>query len=288
MDAIIALLRYSTPVGLSALGEAVGQRTGLINIGLEGMMLAAAYAATVSAIETQSVLIGCATGVLVAVLIAAVQALFTVTLARDQVVVGTGVNLFCLGLTSTLYRRRFGGSGQLVETPDFLTFGPGFDVVMLLFLALMVAAGWWLYRSKWGLMARGSGEYPAAVDAAGFDVRRIRWTAALIAGAAAGLGGAYLALGVAGSFAENMTAGRGFLAIALVTFGRWKPVWIVLASLLVVAVNAIQFQLQARGVQVPTELFVASPYILALLVLVIVGKGTTTPASLGVPYQRKS
>lgn len=288
MDFVISLLRYSAPVGLAALGETVGQRAGLINIGLEGMMLSAAYFSTISAIATGSPLIGVVAGVLAAIVLALVQGYFTIRLALDQVVVGTGVNLFALGLTSTLFRKEFGASGQLVNAPQIPTFVSGIDLVMILLVASVFGVTWLLYRSRWGLVTRASGEYPAAVEAAGFSIGRIRWGAALIGAVFAGIAGSYLSLGIAGSFAENMTVGRGFVAIAMVTFGRWRPIWVMAASLLVGYANSLQFDLQAKGIALPTELFVALPYLVALAVLVVVGKGTAVPAALGIPYRRET
>lgn len=288
MEFVVSLLRYSAPVGLAALGETVGQRAGLINIGLEGMMLSAAYFSTIVAISTGSPWLGVGAGILAAIVLAAVQGYFTIRLALDQVVVGTGINLFALGLTSTLFRKRFGASGQLVDAPQIPGLVGGVDLVMILLVASVFGVTWLLYRSRWGLVTRASGEYPSAAEAAGYSVARLRWMAAIIGAVFAGVAGSYLSLGIAGSFAENMTVGRGFVAIAMVTFGRWRPIWVMAASLLIGYANSLQFNLQAKGIALPTELFVALPYLVALVVLVVVGKGTAVPAALGVPYRRET
>jgi len=288
MEFVVSLLRYSAPVGLAALGETVGQRAGQINIGLEGMMLSAAYFSTIVAISTGSPWLGVGAGILAAIVLAAVQGYFTIRLALDQVVVGTGINLFALGLTSTLFRKRFGASGQLVDAPQIPGLVGGVDLVMILLVASVFGVTWLLYRSRWGLVTRASGEYPSAAEAAGYSVARLRWMAAIIGAVFAGVAGSYLSLGIAGSFAENMTVGRGFVAIAMVTFGRWRPIWVMAASLLIGYANSLQFNLQAKGIALPTELFVALPYLVALVVLVVVGKGTAVPAALGVPYRRET
>ncbi len=287
IEALVGLLRFAAPVAFAATGETVGQRAGVINIGLEGMMLGAAYFAMLGSLTTGSPAVGLLCGVGVALTLGAVQAYFTLRLAVDQIVVGTALNLFALGLTSTLYRARFGGSGQLISVPRLPQFGPGLDAALVALPVLVVAAAWGLFRTKWGLALRGVGEYPAAVEAAGYGVARLRFQATVVGSALAGLGGGYLALGVTGSFAENMTAGRGFVAIAMVTFGRWRPAWVLAACLLVGWVDSLQYELQARGLGIPAQILIALPYVLALVVLVAVGKGTAAPAALAVPYRRE-
>jgi simple sugar transport system permease protein len=141
-------------------------------------------------------------------------------------------------------------------------------------------------RTKKGLLVRAAGEYPESVEAAGVPARRVRFWSVLVASVFAGLGGAYLSVGVAGSFAPGMTAGRGFVAIAMVTFGRWRPGWILAAALLVGYSESVQYTLQVRNLAVPGELLQAMPYLVALAVLVIVGRGGAMPAKLAVPYRR--
>ena len=285
IDALTNLLRYSAPIGLAALGETVGQKAGVINIGLEGMMVTSAYFAMVATQVTGSPWLGMLAGVFAAVVLAALQAFFTLKLAADQVVVGTALNLFGLGLTGTLFRMRYGNSGQLLSVARIPQFGGGFDAVLIAWIVAVACLTWLLFRSNWGLVLRATGEYPPAVVAIGFSPLTVRLHAVLVGGAFAGLAGSYLALGVAGSFAENMTAGRGFVALAMVTFGRWKPVWVFAASLVIGYADSLQFELQARGIGLPPQLFIALPYILVLAVLVVVGKGTSVPSALARPYR---
>lgn len=280
------VLQYAAPVAIAALGETVGQRSGVLNIGLEGTMLAGAFFGMLTSLGTGNPWIGLAAAVAAGLVIMAVSGWFTVYLAADQVVVGTAVNLLALGLTGTLYRNQFGQSGQLLSVPSIPKMGE-IDAV-LVGLVLAVPLIWFLIaRTGWGLAVRAAGEYPKAAEAAGYSVNRLRYGASLIAGAFGGLAGGYLSLGIAGSFAENMTSGRGFVAIAMVTFGRWRPAWVFAAALLVGFAESLQFWFQALGWKAPFQLMIALPYIVALVVLVLVGKGTQAPASLAVSYRRE-
>jgi simple sugar transport system permease protein len=279
------LLAYAAPVAIAAMGETVNQKGGLLNIGLEGAMLAAAFVAMLASGASGSAWIGLAAGVGVGLVSSALQGAFVLRLAADQVVVGAAFNLLALGLTSTLFRVIYGGQGKLLSVPQVPKLG-GIDPIVVLMLLLAPACWWLIERSRWGLALRAAGGYPQALDAAGHSVYRVRFQALLFGGALAGLAGAYLSLGIAGSFAENMTAGRGFVAIAMVTFGRWKPLWVLAACLLVGYAETLQFTFQAKGWDAPFQLFVAMPYALALLVLIAVGRGQGAPAALGIPYRR--
>ncbi len=280
------LLAYAAPVAFAALGETVVQRSGVLNIGLDGTMLLSAFFGMLVTFLTKSPYLGLAAGAGVGMLAAAIFGLFTVYLASDQVVVGTAVNLLALGLTSTLYRSKFGQSGQLVSVPKLPAWN-GVDLATILLLAAIPLVWLLLRQTAWGLAVRSAGEYPKAAEAAGYSVHRLRMGALLVGGFLGGLGGGYLSVGIAGSFAENMTAGRGFVAIAMVTFGRWRPALVFAAALLIGAAESLQFRFQTLGWKVPFQLMIALPYIVALLVLVIVGKGTVAPKALGQSYRRE-
>ncbi|MEX2242408.1 MAG: ABC transporter permease [Fimbriimonadaceae bacterium] len=289
MDALmlaIAVLHFAAPVAFAAVGEAVAQRSGVINIGLEGVMLVACYFAMLGSATTGSPWLGMLFGVLAALALGVVQSFFTLRLAADQIVVGTAVNLFALGLTDTLFRARFGQTGSLISVERVPKLFGDLDVVLLLLLACAAYFAWFLAKTKRGLVVRAAGEYPDAVEAAGFSAISARFWCTIVGAALAGLGGAYLAVGVTGSFASGMTMGRGFLAIAIVTFGRWRPAWVLAAALLVGYSESVQYTLQARDLQVPGELLQALPHLVALGVLVLVGRGTAMPAMLAVPYRR--
>ncbi|HRJ26944.1 MAG TPA: ABC transporter permease [Fimbriimonadaceae bacterium] len=281
---LFLILRYCAPVGLAALGEVIHEKAGSINIGLEGMMLSGAFFAAWVSLATGNPWWGLAAGTLSALALMVLQCFFTIRLAIDQVVVGTATNLLALGLTGTLFRANFSKTA-LSNYPTLPKIGP-LDPLLIVAIVLVPVVWWLLQRTKWGLAARATGEYPEAVVAAGFGVRKIRWQAAGLAGLLAGLAGSYLTLGFSGSFTENMTAGRGFVAIAMVTFGRWKPQWVFAGALLVGWLEALQFTLQSRSVQLPYQLMNALPYLAALAVLVIVGRGRGAPAALGIPWRR--
>ena len=282
----LPLLQYSAPVALAAMGEVVTQKGGIINIGLEGSMLVASFFAMLACYTTHSPWIGLSAGILAALVITIIFGVFTIYLAADQVVVGTAINLLALGVTGTLFRSKFGQSGQLLSIPKINGLH-GVDPLMV-FMLLSVPALWLILRkTAWGLAVRACGEYPKSVDAAGFSVSRLRLQSLLVGGLYAGLSGSYLTLVVTGSFAENMTAGRGFVAIAMVTFGRWKPQFAFLAALLIGAAESLQYKFQTYGWKVPFQLMIALPYVVALVVLVIVGRGAASPGALGQPYRKE-
>lgn len=288
----LVVLQFAAPVAIAAVGETVCQRGGIINIGLEGTMLAGAFFATLTSLATQNPWLGILVGIAAGTIVSLISSWFTVKLAADQVVVGTAINLLAMGVTSTLFRSRFGQSGQLLSVPGLKPFavipylGPIDGVVLFLLLSIPLVR-YLLWGTTWGLALRASGEYPKSAEAAGFSVGKLRVGAMAIGGLFGGLAGAYLSLGIAGTFAENMTSGRGFVAIAMVTFGRWRPGFVFAAALLVGFAESMQFRVQTLNLHIPFQFLVAAPYILALLVLVIVGKGSVAPAALGVAYKRE-
>jgi len=283
---VIQIWQFAIPIALAAVGEVASQRSGVLNIGLEGTMLGGAFIGAYVGLTTGQPWLGLAAGIGVGIIASLLQAWFVLVRSADQVVVGTAINLLALGVTGTLFRRAFGESGQLLSVPTLPRFD-GLDAVMLAtpLIAVFVAVG--LRRTGWGLLTRASGEYPTAVEAEGFSVKRLRLGAMAIGGALAGAAGAYLSVGIVGSFAENMTQGRGFVAIALVTFGRWNPIAAVGAGFMMGGLEWLQFKLQAQGSGlIPFQLLLALPYLAALGVLVVGAKGTRGPAALGQPLRR--
>lgn len=291
---LAATVRTATPLGWAALGETVSERAGVINIGLEGCVIAGAFAATVAAIGAGTgagFVAGAAAGMAVALLAAA----FVVGLRADQIITGTAITLFALGLTGTLYRLRFGESGIALGVPTLgATAVPGLARVPLVGEALFAQPAstyalylavplvwWWLWRTHDGLALRAVGENPGAAVVAGVSPARVRLRALLVGGAMGGVCGATLVLAQVGTFAEGMSAGRGFIAIAIVALGRWRPVRVALAALLFGAASALQFLFQAMGWNVPYQLFLALPYLLTLGALAA-GRGrSAAPAALG-------
>lgn len=278
------LLRYATPTALGAVGETVLQRSGALNIGLEGVMLNGAFSATLVAAKTGNVWLGLTAGALVGLVSTLILAWLTNQLDLDQLVCGAVFNLLSLGLCGTAFERQ-SATGKLLNLPSVPPLFGKFDVITLLLIATATSVGYWLYRTDSGLKLRASGEYPATLTAAGFSPRTVRNRAWWFAGLLGGLGGAYLSLGVTQSFATEMVGGRGFIAITLVTFARWRPLGVVFGAILLAAFEAIQFQLQLQGAQVSKSLLLSLPYVATLIILIIVGKGTQAPKALGQPLE---
>jgi simple sugar transport system permease protein len=291
-----AAVRISTPLLLAATGEMLTERAGVINLGVEGAMLAGALASAVGAAAAgpwAGVGLAVAAGVLTAAIFAAVA----IGMRADQIITGTAVTLGSVGLTGGIYRRAFGAAGPLLSLP---TLGaapvPGLEAVPLLGSALfrqpvltyvawaLVPAAWWfLFRSWWGLALRATGESAEAARAMGVPVLRLRIFASLFGGAMSGLAGATLVLAQVGTFAEKMTAGRGFVAIAIVVLGRWHPLGVLAAAFLFGGASALQFVFQSLGLAVPYQLFLVMPYLLALLALAGAVGRSRAPAELGRP-----
>lgn len=296
-----ASVRLGVPLALAAMGEAVTERSGVINIGLEGSLIAGALGGALGALALGSagagVLAGAAAGLAVAVVFAA----FSVGLGTDQIITGTAITLGGLGLTGAIYQARFGATGTALTLPTLPAVPiPGlvelpwvgsalFAQAPTAYLAYALAPLLWyyLFRTEWGLELRAVGEHPDAAEAAGVRVRRVRFWATAFGGAMAGLAGAHLALAHAGTFAENMSAGRGFIAIAVVVLGRWNPVLVLFAALFFGAASALQFFLQALGLDLPYQLFLALPYLLTLAALAGWVGRARAPAALALPWPRE-
>ena len=289
-----AAVRIATPLLLAALGETVAERGGVLDLGIEGAMLVGALASVFGAVAGGpwcGILVGAAAGAITAAVFAAVA----LGAGADQVVTGTAVTLGATGLTGAIYRLTYGSASGALQLPTLANvhlpllgaiplIGPAFfDQPMVTYgCYLAVPACWWvLFRTRWGLELRAAGESPVAAAASGVRVLRVRVTATVIGGAFAGLAGASLVLAQTGTFAENMTAGRGFIAIAIVVLGRWSPFRVALAALAFGALTALQFLLQGLGFNVPYQLFLVLPYAVALLALGGAVGRTRAPESLG-------
>ena len=291
---LAAAVRVATPLLLAALGEAVCERGGVINLGIEGAMLAGALGAALGA-TAGGPWVGVAAAIGAGILVSSIVALVSVRAGADQIITGTAVTLGAVGLTGAIYRQAYGSAGVGLSLPTFGVIpvpiigeipliGPAlFQQSVLTYLALVaVPVLWWmLYRTAWGLRLRAAGESAEHARAAGVAVRRVRTEGVLIGGGFAGLAGAALVLAQVGTFAENMTAGRGFIAIAIVVLGGWQPGRILGAALFFGAAMALQFLLQSFALGVPYQVFLMVPYLLTLLVLAgAVGQGRP-PADLG-------
>ena len=282
-------LAAATPLLLPALGEVASERVGVINIGLEGQMIAGALAGVAVGIASGSPLWGLCAAACAGLAGGVVFALFGVVLRRDQVIVGTTLNFLLLGLTGVLYR-------AWTQNPDVSTVAPSLRAVFgsggtavnaltIFALCLVPLAHVLLFRTRLGVAVRTTGELPEAAAGAGVAVVRMRVVACLLNGALCGLGGAALSLGIGNTFTEGMTSGRGFIALAVVVFGRWRPWGALGAALIFAAADVAQARLQAGGaVSVPYPVFLAVPYVLTLLGLAFRGAKVRGPAALGVPF----
>jgi general nucleoside transport system permease protein len=297
------MLRISTPVLLAALGELVAERSGVMNLGVEGIMLTGAFVGFVVAEKTGSFPWAILASILAGGLMGVLMSFMSVSLKLNQTVVGLGLNLLASGLTFYLYRISYVVDGdfeiprievfQNIEIPllskiPFL--GPILfnQNILTYFALLMVPAIWFfLYRTRHGLLIRGLGEYPRAVDVKGVSVDKFRYLAVAFGGMMAGLGGAFLTLGSSGIFVQEMSAGRGWLAIVIVIAGNWQPGRILLASLIFALLDAFQLQVQAIGVQIPYQILLALPYVFAILALMGSRARSVPPGSLGEPYSRE-
>jgi simple sugar transport system permease protein len=293
---LAAAVRVATPLLLAATGETVAERAGVINLGLEGMMLAGALAATLGA-SVAGPWIGVALGVLAGMVLAVLFVAVSIVARADQIIAGTAMTLGAVGLTGTIYRDAYGtgGAGLTLPTLAPVTIpalsrlpivGPAvFAQPAPTYVALLaLPAVWWLlFRTRLGLALRATGEAAAMARAAGVRTTRIRTGATLLGGAFAGLAGATLVLAQVGTFAENMTAGRGYVAIAIVVLGRWHPAGVAIAALLFGAATALQYVFQALGLAVPYQLFLMLPYVLTLLALAGAVGRVRAPADLGKP-----
>jgi ABC-type uncharacterized transport system permease subunit len=290
-----ATIRTATPLLLAAMGELLIERAGVINIGLEGVILIGAFGALFGATHwIGGTALGMAVAVLAGVLIMLVFAAATLGMGADQIITGTALTLLALGLTGTLYRSLYGATGSTLSVntsariripllSQLPVVGPGLfaqPVITYLALALVPSIWWFLVRTHAGLALRAIGESPTAAIAAGISARRMQLGAIIAAGALGGAAGGVLVLAQAGTFVEGMSAGRGFIAIAIVVLGRWHPGGVGLAALLFAATTSLQYLTQAMGLSVPYQLVLALPYVLTLAALAGLGGRAVPPATL--------
>ena len=289
-----ASVRNATPLLLAALGETVAERSGVINVGLEGAIIAGCFAGLVGGTAFGAE-VGFAIAGLAGLAIAAVFAIVAIALAADQIITGTAITMLGLGLTSTLYRVIYGESGVALTAPTLAPIGipilrdvplvgtPLFNQPLpTYFAALLVPAiWWWLYRTQSGLSLRATGESPEAALSSGISPRRVQAIGALFGGLCGGLAGGALVLAQVGTFAEGMSAGRGFVAIAIVALGRWHPVGAAIAALVFGMASALQFLFQSLELDLPYQLFLALPYALTLIALAFTTGRYRPPLALG-------
>ncbi len=302
-DIISATIRGATPLLLAALGEVISQRAGVINIGIEGMMLIGAFFGMVGSFYSAELgIIAPWVGLLVAGLsgfvTAAVFALVALRLRGDQVIVGTAMTLLALGLTEVIYQRLFGVTGSALRVAAFKTVkipllsripfvGEALfthNVLVFITFLLVPCVYLFLYHTRAGLLIRACGEHPKAVSAVGGNVVRLRTWCLLFAGTIAGMAGGYLSLADVPYFTPGMTVGRGFIALAIVIFGKWHPVKACGAALLFGLGSALDVRIQALGWNIPYQLLLMLPYVLCLAVLAGCVGRAEAPLALGKPF----
>lgn len=301
----LALVAYCVPILFAALGETIGEQSGVLNLGIEGMMLIGAFAAVTTSYFSRGMgpilapilALVCAT--VAATVVALAHGYLAITRRGDQIVIGIGVNLLALGLTNVLNQTVFAKTGP-IRVFGFPSISiPGLDripwigpvlfsqsIPVYFCYALPFVVYWLLFRSSWGLSVRAAGELPRALDTAGTSVARVRYAAVLIAGALAGVGGTFLALGSVRYFTANMTAGRGFIALAAVVVGKWRPSFVVLACVLFSAAEALQVRLQILVPSVPYEILGILPYAVTLIAVAGFMGRIHQPSALMLPFSR--
>ncbi|MEZ4671569.1 MAG: ABC transporter permease [Anaerolineae bacterium] len=302
MDFILTLLgatlRIGTPILYAALGETIVERSGVLNLGIEGTMLLSAFTGFVTAQVTGSLIIGLLGAMLTGIILSLAMGLLSVTLGLNQHVAGLGITLFSNGLALFLFREFYSGATtppSLAEKFPQLSIltgtalEPVFSQYGLTYVALLcVPFVWWLLsRTTFGLRLRAIGENPEAADMAGINVYRMRYAALILGGIFMGIGGAFLSLAINGAFTHGIINGRGWVAIAIVIFGNWSAFKVLGGALLFGGLQALQLRLQAEGVQLPYEVLLALPYVMTITVLAVTGRNASYPAALLKPYRRE-
>jgi simple sugar transport system permease protein len=286
------------PLLLAGLGEQMSEKAGVLNIGIEGMMLAGAYLGFVGAFYSGSLWLGFLTGAAGGVAVALIMALLCVRIGLNQIVIGIALTLGLEGLTALLHHFQFSRSYPRLPAADATVIpllsdipviGPAFfkhHLIVYLAVALVFAMSYLYRRTQLGLNLQAAGDKPAALDVAGIDVIRTRTIAVLSTGALAGLGGAYLANVGAGLFIPFITNGAGFLGIVLAMLARGRPVWVLFGALLFGVCLSLTTAMQVAGINIPTDVIQMLPFLAVMIMLVLFGRRASLPAALGIPYER--
>jgi simple sugar transport system permease protein len=295
---LLTIITASTPLLLAALGELVAERSGVLNLGVEGMMIVGAVSGFVVALNTGNAGLGVLAAIVAGMAMAALFAFLTLILVANQVATGLALTLLGLGLSGLIgdpYASKAGVKIQAIHIPGLtdipfvgkLIFGE--DPLVYLAVALTIAVSWFLFRTRGGLIVRAVGDNHASAHALGYSVIRVRFLAVLFGGACAGLAGAYLSMAYTTQWLDNMTAGRGWIALALVVFASWLPSRLVVGAVLFGAVGILQLHAQALGIGIPSQFLSSLPYLTTILVLVLISGNralmrSNTPACLGQAF----
>ncbi len=281
---LLSTIRLATPLLLAALGGLLSERSGVINIALEGLMLAGAFTGAAVTHYAGSPWIGLLGGIAAGIFIASVHGIACIRFDSDQVVTGTAINILMLGIPTLLSGALFGTTGSTPQIPRTHLIP---NAPILIAFALVPLTWYVLYRTPFGLRLRAAGENPEAADTAGISVARIRYAGVLLSGALAAIGGAYLSIGQSSLFTRNMTSGRGYIALAAVIFGKWRPVQTMLACLLFGFAEAAAIQMQGVIPHVRVEYIQIIPYVLTMVVLAGFIGTSRAPRALGRPYEKE-
>ena len=293
LSLIFSAIRLSTPLIFAALGGMFSERSGIINIALEGLMLAGAFTAAVMTYELSNPYLGFLCAMLAGAALALVYAVAVIKFEADQVVAGTAINFLMLGLPQLISGAIYDSSGSTPQIakafllPDILNF----NVASILAFLLVPLCWYVLYKTPFGLRLRAVGENPAAADAAGIGVLRMRYTAVILSGVLAAAGGAYLSIGQSSLFTRGMTAGRGFIALAALILAKWRPVQVLIACLFFGFTEALTIPLgnikTASGEPIPVQFVQIIPYVLTIIVLAGFIGLSRAPKALGIPYNKE-
>jgi general nucleoside transport system permease protein len=297
---IAGAIKLSVPLLLTSLGELVSERSGVLNLGLEGIMIMGAFTGFISAVLTGSVWAGFAVGMVSGIAMALLLPLISETLRANQIVTGLGIFILGSGLSLLFFRTAF--EGDFVPTVQGLSrvdiaglsnipiIGPilfQHDIMVYITISLVPIFYYIIFHTRFGLSLRSVGENPLVAETLGLNPTRIRYYAVIVSGALAGLGGAYLSLEYARKFTEGITAGMGFVALAVVILGRWNPIGALLAALLFAGSISLQLRLQGIGVEIPPQFFFMIPYILTIAALLVVSRAGGGPQAIGEPYVKE-
>lgn len=294
---LTSAIRLATPYLYAAIGEAFSQSSGVVNLGVDGIMLMGAYASFFIVLNTGNIWLGLLAAIVVGLLMGLLMSFISVTLKAEQGISGIGLYMFGLGLSSLLFKTTIGTvktvtGFQPVKIPLLgdipIVGGIFFQHSLLVYGAfLLVPLAWWiLEKTTWGLRIKSVGQNPAAADSLGVSVDRVRYVSVCIGAMLAGIAGASLSISLLNLFQDNLTAGQGFIAVALVYFGGWRPLGIMWGALLFSTVNSFQLWMQVLGVKIPSDVAIMLPYILTIAALAITINRVRQPAALNKPFER--
>jgi ABC-type uncharacterized transport system permease subunit len=292
-------IRLATAYLYAAIGETLGQRSGVLNLGVEGQMLMGAFMAFYVTLQTGNLWLGMLAAVAVGALMGLAMAIVSINLQAEQGISGIGFYLFGLGMSTLLFQMLVGTVETVSGFPpihipvlsDIPVIGEVFfqqNILVYIAFALVPIAQFVLMKTTLGLKIRAVGENPAAADSLGVSVSRVRYVTVTLGGILSGVAGASMSIGMLNVFQQNMTSGLGFIAVALVYFGGWRPLGVLLGALLFSMVNALQLRLQVEGVPIPSDLMVMMPYILTIVALVLTMQRVRSPSALTKPFERRA